>query len=170
MADIFIATGFLIAASTIQLIIFRIRDGKFEKSKIWLFLAIVIFGGITIILHDDFYLKWKVTLVLSALALAFFLSQFVGKKQPLVKKFFLSIEGGLEKVPDSRWKLVNWIWIGAYCIQAAFNHYFAFYESQDAWVDFKVWGLTASNFVVIIVSLTILFPYLQEANEDPPGD
>jgi len=166
LADIFIATGFLISASLVQLIIFRVRDGKFEKSKLWLFIAIAVFGGITIILHDDFYLKWKVTLVLSALAMAFLLSLYVGKRQPLVKKFFLKIGDGMEKVPDNRWKLVNWIWIIAYSLQAGINHYFAFYQSRDAWVNFKVWGLTASNFIIIIISLIIIFPFIEEPKDD----
>lgn len=161
LTDIFIATGFLIVASFIQLIIFRVRDGKFVKSKVWLFLAILVFGGITIILHDDFYLKWKVTLMLSGFALAFLGSRFVGKRL-LVKTLFTQVGEGLENVPESKWQTLNWIWVIAYSLQAMTNHYFAFYQSLSAWVDFKFYGLTGSTLVVMFISMYFIFPYLED--------
>jgi len=163
--DIYIASGVLIVASAVQLVIFRFRDGKFEKSKIWMFLGILFFGGITIILHDDFYLKVKVSIIFMIIALVLFSSFFVGKKQPLVKTLALKTGENFSKVPESSWRLVNGLWIGFYVSMALVNLYVAFNFSLSTWVSFKVWGITLVNFVLLMVSLVIIFPYLDEGKD-----
>ncbi len=169
-ADIYIASGILIMASAVQLIMFRVRAGKFEKSKIWMFLGILLFGGITIVLHDDFYLKIKVSIIFTIISLALLGSFFVGQKQPLVKTIALKTGDNFSKVPESRWYLINWLWIGFFFSIAIINLYVAFNFSLDTWVSFKVWGITILNFVLMMISLFLIFPYMEEQPENQSGE
>ncbi len=169
-ADIYIASGILILASAVQLIMFRVRAGKFEKSKIWMFIGILLFGGVTIVLHDDFYLKIKVSIIFTIISLALLGSFYVGRKQPLVKTIALKTGDNFSKVPESRWYLINWLWIGFFFSIAIINLYVAFNFSLDTWVSFKVWGITILNLILMMISLFLIFPYMEEQPENQSGE
>jgi intracellular septation protein len=135
-----------------------------------MFLGILFFGGITIILHDPFYLKIKVSIIFFIISLVLFFSFYLGKKQPLVKTIALKTGENFSKVPESNWRLINWLWIGFYLSIAILNLYVAFNFSLDTWVSFKVWGITLVNFVLLIISLFIIFPYLDEEADSQSGE
>ena len=107
MAGIFWATGILMISSFIQLAIYRLKSGKFERSKILLFLAIMLFGGLTLLFHNDAFIKWKVTIVCLLFSLAFLLSPYFGSKTYLIKKLLSSSGENLSMVPDQKWKTIN---------------------------------------------------------------
>lgn len=170
LSDIYVATAFLIAASLVQLGIYRYKSGKFEKSKIILFLMILTFGGLTLALHNDVFIKWKVTILCIGFASAFFLSAHIKGRKTLIERILNATGEDFSAVPRSRLHLLNTIWAFSYLIQAAANHYFAFYQSQAAWVNFKVWGLTAVNLVMLIVSVIAIAPYLQDDESSTPAE
>ncbi len=174
LSDIYVATAFLIIASLLQLGIYRYKTGKFEKNKIILFLLILSFGGLTIALHDDVFIKWKVTILCVGFATAFFLSAHIKGRKTLIERFLASTGEDFSAVPAKRWQLLNSLWAGSYLLQAVANHYFAFYQPLESWVNFKVWGLTAVNLIMILLSLLALAPYVHddgldtETEQSPP--
>jgi intracellular septation protein len=63
VSGIYVATGVAIAASVIQIAYFRWRRGRVATIH-WLSLAIiVVFGGATLLLHDETFIKWKPTVL-----------------------------------------------------------------------------------------------------------
>ena len=57
------ATGVAIAATVLQIAWIRYRTGKVEPMH-WVSLGVVVlFGGATIVLHDDTFIKWKPTVL-----------------------------------------------------------------------------------------------------------
>ena len=63
MADIYVATGVAIVATVAQIAWLRWRSGKVETMQ-WLSLGvIVLFGGATLIAHDETFIKWKPTIL-----------------------------------------------------------------------------------------------------------
>src|SRR6266542_2997385 len=61
--DVYVATGDAIAASVVQIAYFRWRRGKVQTVH-WLSLAIIAtFGGATLLLHDETFIKWKPTVL-----------------------------------------------------------------------------------------------------------
>src|ERR1043166_2710570 len=61
--DIYVATAVAIAASVVQIAYFRWRRGKVQTVH-WLSLAIIAtFGGATLLLHDETFIKWKPTVL-----------------------------------------------------------------------------------------------------------
>lgn len=163
-AGIYWATAVLILSSTIQLFIYRIQKGRFERNKVLLFLAILLFGGLTLFFHNPAFIKWKVTIVCTLFSLAFLLSPHVGQKHHLIKKLLTASGENFDKVPEKKWQFINQLWVFSYLIQAGANHYFAFYQPLQTWVNFKVWGLTGINLAMIILSMVFIAPYIDENN------
>lgn len=79
MYDIYVATGALIAATAIQIVVTYALYKKVEKMQLMTFLMVAIFGGMTIFLHDDNFIKWKVTIVYAVFAIGLTVSHVMGK-------------------------------------------------------------------------------------------
>ncbi|PSV33182.1 MULTISPECIES: septation protein A [unclassified Photobacterium] len=144
-SGIFIATGALIAATAVQVALTWFIYKKVEKMQLVTFVLVAIFGGLTIFLHDENFIKWKVTIIYTIFALALLISQFMGK--PLIK----SMLGKEITLPESIWLRINLAWSVFFVVCAIVNIYIAFNFPLDIWVDFKVFGLLA---------LTLLFTFL----------
>lgn len=153
MYDIYVATGALIVATAIQIVLTFIVYRKFEKMQLVTFVMVAVFGGMTLFLKDESFIKWKVTIVYLVFAMGLFVTQLMGR--PLIK-------GMLAKeisLPDSAWSKINYAWIGFFSFCAALNVYVAFTMSLDIWVNFKVFGLLAATFGFMI--LTGIYIYKQ---------
>src|SRR3970282_2588086 len=107
LADIYVATAVAIAATFVQVAWLKLR-GKRVDTMLWASLAIIaVFGGATLLLQDETFIKWKPTvlywlfgLVLAGSALLF--------RRNLVRTM-LSQQAQL---PDPAWSRLKWSWIG----------------------------------------------------------
>src|SRR5690242_21260578 len=114
--DIYVATGVAIVASVIQIGYMRWRRGKIEVVH-WLSLVIiVVFGGATLLLHDETFIKWKPTIlywlfaaVLGGGALFF--------KRNLIR----SLLGEQIQMPDEAWSKLNWSWALFFAVMGVLN-------------------------------------------------
>jgi intracellular septation protein len=160
-ADIYWATGSLIVTSALQVLYYLIKKEK-VPTRIWImFGLILVFGSLTIFLHDDAFLKWKVTIINEFFALALIISYYVFKKN--IIKQFLSESISL---PDPIWVKLNLAWAVFFSFCGALNWYVAFNFDLDTWVNFKVFGLTGLMFAFSIVTILSLSRYMKDENED----
>lgn len=169
--DIFWATGVLIAAACIQIVYYKFAKGRIE-TKHWILFGLAVgLGSLTIIFHDERFIKWKATLVYLGFAVTLIVSRY-GFKQNLIEKMFSSvlnnaIEGDHKiDVPKNVWERVNWFWISILLIIAAVNLLVANYFSTDVWVNVKVFGFTAVTFVAFIITIVMLYKYLPQDDEE----
>jgi intracellular septation protein len=134
-ASIYEATAVLMAATVVQsLLMYRI-DGKLATLQKVTLVLILVFGTLTLVLHDDRFIKFKPTLLYSGMALGLFVSQFVFKKN-----FLKTMLGSQVNLPDANWQTLSMAWI-AYCVfMASLNAYVAHNFSTEDWVNFKIWG------------------------------
>jgi intracellular septation protein len=134
-ASIYEATAVLMAATVVQsLLMYRI-DGKLATLQKITLVLILVFGTLTLVLHDDRFIKFKPTLLYSGMALGLFVSQFVFKKN-----FLKTMLGSQVNLPDANWQTLSMAWI-AYCVfMASLNAYVAHNFSTEDWVNFKIWG------------------------------
>ena len=79
MYDIYVATGALIVATAIQIVLTFALYKKVEKMQLITFAMVAIFGGMTIFLHDENFIKWKVTIVYMIFAIGLAVSHAMGK-------------------------------------------------------------------------------------------
>jgi intracellular septation protein len=133
--DIYVGTAVLMAATVLQMgLIYRIDRRLQMVQKITLVLVLV-FGALTLALHDDRFIKWKPTVLYAAMAIGLAVALW------LLKKNFLKLMLGSQlELPDAVWQRLNRVWIG-YCVfMASINGYVAAYYSTEDWVNFKLWG------------------------------
>ena len=161
MYDIYWGTASLIVASIVQILIFIIRKKPVPKMN-WIVLALItVFGGLTIYLHDDTFLKWKVSILYGLMASALLFSRYILSNN-LIKKM---LEESLE-LPSKVWDRLNLAWTAFFLSSAVANWYIAFHFSQETWVNFKVFGLTGFMIVFLILMLASIYKYLpQEESE-----
>ena len=74
------ATAVLMAATVLQVAFTYALTREFEKRLVWLLLAVVVFGGATLVFRNQMFIQWKPTIFNWVLAVAFGGSQFVGDK------------------------------------------------------------------------------------------
>ena len=155
-----LATLVGIVATACQVSYLLLRGRKVD-GMLWLSLFIfVVFGGASIYLHDDFFLKWKPTLIywLSGLAL---LIAHVGFKKNLIRK---TMEAQVQ-LPDAVWNQLLAAWIIFFGAIGALNLFVAFvlYKGDmAAWVSFKAFGATGIFFAFIVAQTLFLAKHIKE--------
>lgn len=78
--DIILATGTLIVATTLQVAFLWVKYRRVEKMHLITLALVVVFGGLTVLLKDDMFIKWKPTVINWLFAVVFLGSQFFGQK------------------------------------------------------------------------------------------
>ncbi len=134
---IYVATGVAIAASIATLAFAKARGMPISVMQWVSLFIVVVFGGATILLKDEMFIKWKpsVLYLFGAGALAF--GKIVYRKDWL-KSLFAQAQLDM---PDTAWSKLTWSWVTFFVFLAGLNGYVATYFSLDAWVNFKVWGV-----------------------------
>jgi len=159
MVDIYAATGSLIVTTGLLLAYNYFKHGKAEKMHIITFLMVLVFGTLTLILHDDVFIKWKVTVVYVLFTIALLASQFIFKK-PILKQML----GKEITLPEKVWSTLNIAWAVFFLALGLINIYVAFRLEQEVWVNFKVFGLLGATLVFTLLSGFYIYKYLP--NED----
>jgi intracellular septation protein len=85
MVDIYAATASLMVTMGLMLAFNYFKNGKVEKMHVITFVMVLVFGSLTLILHDDVFIKWKVTVVYALFSVALLVSQFIYKK-PIINQ------------------------------------------------------------------------------------
>ena len=157
LADIYVATGVAIAASFAQVGWLKLRGKKVEP-MLWASLAIIaVFGGATLLLQDETFIKWKPTvlywmfgLVLAGAALLF--------RRNLIRAM-LSEQ---VQLPEPIWSRLNWSWIGFFAFMGAANPYVAYNYSTDLWVNFKLFGGMGLMLLFVLAQGLVLARHIDE--------
>ena len=152
---IFIATAVAIVASIVQIAYLRMRGGL--GAVHWVSLAIiVVFGGATLLLHDDTFIKWKPTVLYGLFAATLAVARLVFRKN-LIAALLKDLT-----LPESVWTGVTWAWVGFFALMGVANWYVAFHFTTDTWVNFKVWGATGLFLLFAVGQGVALARYLPE--------
>jgi intracellular septation protein len=159
---IYVATTVGIVSTAIQVMLTRLIRRRFDKQQVVTLFVFVLFGGMTLYFHNPIFVKWKPSIIFWVFGIAFFVSQFVGKK-PLVQRM---LEGMLESqaaaVPFALWKKLNIAWSVFFIFLGSINIYIAYNFSTDVWVNFKVYGIMSLLLVFSFAQAMCLSRYLSD--------
>ncbi|MDH2997392.1 septation protein A [Pasteurellaceae bacterium LFhippo2] len=151
----------LVVATVIQLIALQVIYKKIEKSQWIMGIAVVFFGLLTAFFNDLAFLKWKVTIVNAIFAGALLISQFVFKK-PLIQMMM----GKELKLPQEVWAKLNLGWAVFFLFCMSLNIIISEFFSDDAWTNFKVFGLTGLSLVAVLGTGIFLYPHLKDLDKE----
>jgi intracellular septation protein len=154
-ADIFVATGVAIAATVVQIGYVLARGRKVTNMQ-WLGLVVIgIFGGATLLLRDEMFIKWKPTVLYWAAGLVFLGALAFGKN--LVR----GVMEGLE-LPEHVWFKLCIAWGVFFLFKGTLNLYVAYTFPTEFWVNFKLFGGFGLMFLFIIGQALWLSKYLPD--------
>ena len=160
-ADIYVATGVLMAATVLQMAITYAMERKLQTMQKVTLVLILLFGTLTLVLHDDRFIKWKPTVLYGAMAIGLAVACWGFRKN-----FLQEMLGAPLQLPGRIWTHLNLAWI-VYCLlMASINGYVAMYFSTDAWVTFKLWGY-AFPIVFLIGQGLYISPHMK--SDDKPA-
>jgi intracellular septation protein len=154
---IFAATAAAIAATLAQIGWVKFRHGKVDGMLIASGVIIIVFGGATLLLHDETFIKWKPTVLYWLFAGVLTLAELFWKKN-LIR----SIMREQITLPGQVWRLLNHAWAGFFAVLGFANLYVAFNFSTDTWVNFKLFGTTGLMLGFVIVQSLLLSKYMKE--------
>ncbi|KAA9001828.1 septation protein A [Affinibrenneria salicis] len=161
MYDIYIASGALIAATALTLLYSWIRYRKVGNVAIVTFVLVAVFGSLTIALHNDEFIKWKVTILYTLFAVALLFSQLVLKKNLIQKMLDKEIV-----LPEAIWQKLNVAWALFFLCCGLLNIYVAFWLSQDTWMNFKLFGLAGMTLLFTLASGACVYRYIPTQQEE----
>lgn len=144
--DIYIATATLMVASSVQVFLSYYLFKKVDRAQYITFFSVILFGGMTVLLHDAIFIKWKVTVVYMAFALCLSVSHLLGKS--VVKNTL----GKEIELPECIWSRINWAWVGFFLVCAIINTLSVFYLPLESWVNFKVFGLVSATLIYVLLT------------------
>lgn len=160
LADIYVATAVAIATSTAQIGWLLIRRRPIDTMQ-WVGLVIiVVFGGMTLLLHDESFIKWKPTILYWCFTAALGIASLLGKA-PLRQ-----LMGKQMRLPAPVWKRLDLAWCAFFALMGIVNLYVAYQFSTETWVSFKLFGTTGATLVFILAQGFYLSRHIQEDPSD----
>lgn len=147
IAGIYAATSALMIAMVVSCAISWIRTRKVSGMLLTGTAIALVAGTLTLVLHNAAFIKWKLTLLDGAFALAFLLAPIFSGKT-LVER----VLGNNVQLEQQQWRTLNWMWVGFFAFVAVLNIYVMYHYDEAAWVNFKTWGT---------MGLTLIFVALQ---------
>jgi intracellular septation protein len=157
---IFAATATAIAATVLQIVWTKWRHGKVD-TMLWVsFSIIAVFGGATLVLHDETFIKWKPTILYWVFSTTLLFSNLL-----LGKNLMRSLLHEKLALPAKVWDHLNLAWSLFFAALGVVNLYVAFNYSTDTWVNFKLFGTTGMMMLFVLLQAMALSKYVEEDKE-----
>ncbi len=166
---IYVATAAAIVATFIQVGIFWSKHKKFETMHLVTLVIISVFGGLTILLKDDVFIKWKPTIV------NWLFSGIIIGMLTFARKSALEFVMGKQiDLPKPVWRSLNWAWAIFFLLLGALNLYIAFYYKlelsaearTDIWVNFKVFWMFGLTMAFAVIQMFYLAKHIEMKEEE----
>jgi intracellular septation protein len=157
---IYVATAVAIVATIGQIAWLRYSTGKVEPMQ-WLSLGIIVlFGGATILAHDETFIKWKPTVLYWLMGGA-----LAGGLLFFRKNLLKSLMGAQLELPEAAWRAMNWSWVGFFALMGVLNLWVAFHFDTDTWVNFKLFGGLGLMALFVLAQAFYLSRHMKDAKQ-----
>ena len=143
-----------IIATLIALIIVWILEKKIPMVPLISGILITLFGGLTIYFDNPIFLYMKPTIINILFGLALLFGKYF-TDEPILKK----IMGKSIMLSDMGWYLLNKRWMFFFFILAVLNELVWRTQTEEFWVNFKVWGLLPITFIFTAFQISLINKY-----------
>ncbi len=156
LSDVFTATAVAILATVAQIAWLKYKIGKVETMQ-WVSLGvIVIFGGATLISHDETFIKFKPSVLYIVMSLALLIGEY-----GFGKNFLKQLMSAQVQVEDRVWRVLVNAWGLFFIGMSALNLWVAYHFDTDTWVNFKMFGGMGLMFVFVLGQAVYLAKYMK---------
>jgi len=152
--DLKIAIPPFIIATIIALIIMWMLEKKIPKVPLISGILITLFGGLTIYFDNPVFIYIKPTIINILFGLSLIFGRYF-TKEPVLKK----IMGGSISLSDTGWEILNKRWIYFFFGLAVLNELIWRTQTEEFWVNFKVWGLLPITFIFTAFQISLINKY-----------
>ena len=153
MDPIFVATACFMIATIISLTISRIKFGKLPVMPLVSGVVVFVFGGLTLYLQDDTFIKMKPTIVNVMFGSVLLIGLLFGKS--LLGYVFDSVF----QLNDEGWRILTLRWGLFFFVLALINEVVWRNFSTDMWVNFKVFGVMPLTMIFGAFQMPLLTRY-----------
>lgn len=161
-ADLFTATAAFMAATVVSLTVSWVMMKRLPIMPLVSGAVVLVFGGLTLFLQDELFIKLKPTIVNLLFAAALFGGLAANKPLLAVvfdQAFQLTHEG---------WMKLTWRWAFFFVFLAVLNEVVWRTQTTDFWVAFKVWGVMPVTMIFAMAQTPLLQRYAPRA--DAPAE
>ncbi len=162
--DLFAATAAIMVATVISLAVSYVFERRIPMMPLITAIIVGVFGGLTLWLKDETFIKMKPTIVQTLFGLVLLGGLAFGKL------FLKSMMGTVWKVSDSAWRTLTQRFAAYFFAMAILNEAVWRTQSTDFWVNFKVFGLMGLMFAFILSQIFFVQANLQQPETAKPPD
>jgi intracellular septation protein len=156
---IFAGTGAFMAATVVSLAASHALLGRIATMPLVTGFFVLVFGGLTLYLQDDHFIKMKPTIVNGLFAAILFGGLMFGRL------FLKTVFGDVMHLTEEGWRILTIRWALFFVVLAILNEFMWRFFSTDTWVAFKVFGIMPLTFVFALAQIGVL----KKHESTPPG-
>ncbi|PHQ71200.1 MAG: septation protein A [Sneathiella sp.] len=161
--DLFVATGAIMATTLIALAVSYYYTRTLPMMPLVTAVVIMVFGGLTLILQDETFIKMKPTIIYALFAAALFAGLVMGKS--FIKVLF----NNFWDLDDAGWKKLTIRLALFFLAMAVANELVWRSFSTDIWVNIKVFGFTAATFLFFISQVPLITKHTKHEETKTDG-
>lgn len=155
-AGIFTATALFMAAVVISLGLSRLILKEWPVMPLVSAVVVLLFGGLTLYWENEIFIKLKPTIVNTLFGIALLIGLAFGK--PLLS----IVMGSVFRLTDEGWKKLTFRWALFFFVLAALNEIVWRTQTNDVWVNFKVFGIMPLTIVFALAQAPLISKYEQK--------
>lgn len=158
--DLFIATGAIMITTLIALAVSYYYTRSLPMMPLVTAVVVMVFGGLTLYLNDETFIKMKPTIIYAIFAVILFAGLMLGKS------FIKILFDNFWNLDDNGWKKLTVRLAVFFLLMAIANEIIWRNLSTELWVNIKVFGFTAATFLFFISQVPLITRHMKQENAD----
>ncbi len=157
--DLIVATGVFMGATVAALIYAKLHQGRVPPMLLISALIVTVFGGLTIALDNEIFIKMKPTIVYCIFSVILLGGLAMGRTWIAV------LFGSSFQLTDAGWRVMTLRWGVFFLVMAALNEAVWRNVSTDLWVTLKVFGFLPLTFIFALAQTPLMLRHQIEEDE-----
>jgi intracellular septation protein len=157
-AGIYWGTGCFVLATVVALVSSKILHGRIPTMPLVSGFFVIVFGGLTVWLQDDLFIKMKPTIVNTLFAIVLFGGLAYGRSW--LKYLF----GEAFKLTEEGWRILTFRWACFFVVLAILNEIVWRNSSTEFWISFKLFGIMPLTMIFAVAQISLLKKHESTAN------
>ncbi|MEP0943284.1 MAG: septation protein A [Rhizobiaceae bacterium] len=157
---IFLATAVIMVATLIAIAVSWTVTRTLPAMPIVTAVVVSIFGGLTLYLQDDTFIKLKPTIINTLFGVTLISGMLLGRS------FLKVVMGAAFELDQEGWNKLTWRWGFFFLFLAVVNEIVWRNFSEGFWVGFKFWGMTGLTMAFVASQLPMMMKHSTEEQKD----